>query len=98
MDRLRQWGDVLASDLRSSVRALVAAPGFALTVVSTLAIGLAATTAVFSVVHAVLLSPLPYPEPDRLVSIARTARGLRGPASIQKFAWWRDHAGAFDHL
>jgi hypothetical protein len=44
-------------------------PGFALTAVLTLALGIALTTAMYSVVHAVLVRPLPYPEPDRIVAV-----------------------------
>jgi putative ABC transport system permease protein len=73
-------------------------PGVTLAAISALAIGIGANTAVFSVVNAVLRRPLPYPGADRLVSISRTARGLRGPASIPKFTLWRERNRTLDSL
>ena len=58
------------SRLRQTVRRLLRAPGFAITVVLTLALGIGATTAMFSWVHTVLLQPLPVPEPERLVNLS----------------------------
>src|SRR5580658_7205535 len=62
----------LLNDFRYALRQLRRAPGFALTAVVTLALGLGASAAVYSVIHSVLLSPLPYAEPDRLVGVAFT--------------------------
>jgi putative ABC transport system permease protein len=59
----------LVTDLRHAARRLRARPGFTLTTVLTLATGIGATTATFSVVHPVLLQPLPYPEPRRILSL-----------------------------
>ena len=66
----------LFQDLKLAVRRLLKAPGFSLTVVSLLALGIGTTTALFSVVDGVLLRPLPYPNPDRLVFLQETSTGL----------------------
>ncbi|MEJ7809546.1 MAG: ABC transporter permease [Gemmatimonadaceae bacterium] len=67
-ERARTLEDV-AADVRYALRGLRRRPGFALTAILTLALGIGTTSAVFSAVNAVLLSPLPYPEPERLVRI-----------------------------
>jgi putative ABC transport system permease protein len=69
----------LLSDLRHAARGLRRRPGLALTGLLTLAIGIGATTAMFSVVHATLLRPLPYDEPDRLMLVHLTAPGRVAP-------------------
>ena len=67
---------------RMSFRLLTQRPAFAAAMLMTLALGIGAPTAIFSVVHAVLLRPLPYPEPDRVVSFRIEARGPRGSAAF----------------
>ena len=64
------WLETLARDFGYAIRMMRRAPGFTATVVLTLGLGIGTTTAIFSVVNAVLLRPLPYPEPHRLVHIA----------------------------
>jgi len=68
------WIEQLTRDLRLAARMMIRTPGYALTAVVTLAIGIGATTAVFSVVNAVLIRPLPYPDPDGLIGIWHSAR------------------------
>jgi predicted permease len=69
--------ETLARDVRLSVRSMARTPVVTLAVLATLAIGIGANTAIFSVVHGVLIRPLPYPDADRLVSISHTSPVLR---------------------
>jgi predicted permease len=72
------------ADLKLVFRRLRKSPGFSITVLLTLAIGIGANTAVFSVLNSVLLKPLPYPEPDRLVQIWLAAPGAGGLSNFTK--------------
>ncbi len=67
--------DILRQDLRYAARTLARAPGFALTTIAVTAIGIGANTAAFSVTDFVLLRPLPFPQPDRIVKIYETVPG-----------------------
>jgi hypothetical protein len=79
-----QWSmlESVLADLRLTLRRLRKAPGFAATVLLTLAIGIGANTAVFSVINSVLLKPLPYPDSDRLVALWLDAPGAGGLANF----------------
>ncbi|HSR41903.1 MAG TPA: ABC transporter permease, partial [Longimicrobiales bacterium] len=86
-------------DLRFALRGLRRTPGPTLVAVLTLAVGIGATTAMFSVVHGVLLRPLPYPEPHRLVSAWEVSpSGVLLPGSYANFADWRQGSGALEAL
>jgi putative ABC transport system permease protein len=90
----------LWQDLRYGVRMLMKRPGFALVVALTLGLGIGANTAVFSVVDAVLLKPLPYAEPERLVVIygGFLASGDKMVASAPEFYDYREQTQSFDSL
>lgn len=85
--RAFRWLDDLRRDLRYAVRGFARTPAFALAVVLTLALGIGANAALFSVVYGVLLRPLPYREADRLVLVQReqTMAGARRPVPVTFF-------------
>src|SRR5258706_4884086 len=80
------WG-VLKQNLSYSIRTLWKNKGFTVTAVLTLALGIGATTAIFSVVHAVF-EPMPYPKPDQLVMVWSKARGGRNSVAAGDFPAW----------
>jgi predicted permease len=84
------WWDRLVQDVRFGLRMLRGNPGFSVVIILTLAIGIGANTAIYSVVHAVLLRPLPFPEPDRLVFLSEgTADIPEMYFSMADLADWR---------
>ncbi len=93
------WLDALAQDARHGLRVIRRSPAFSLAAVATLAVGIGASTAVFSVVDLLLFRSLPYPRADRLVSV-----GFSGPIDANEFnvgnAYldWRDHQRVFSAL
>lgn len=88
--------DILLQDVRYSARKLARAPGFTLVAVLTLALAIGATTAVFSVVNGVLLKPLPFADPERLVRVGTTtADGRMTSMSPLDFIDYRDQSRAF---
>src|SRR5580692_4904385 len=93
----------LLQDLRFAIRQLRKSPGFAITTIVTLALGIGATTAIFSLVNAVLLRPLPFPQQDRLVALENLDVPAQGAAvpehlSYPDFLDWRKQQHSFSVL
>src|SRR5262245_48831136 len=77
-------------DLRFGARMLMKRPGFTLIAALTLALGIGANTAIFSVINTVLLKPLPYAESERLMAVWEVRKnGARGSVSYPNFVDWR---------
>jgi predicted permease len=92
--------DVLRQDLRYAWRSLVKSPGFAMVVVLTLAVGIGANTAIFSVLHAVVLRDLPYRDADRLALLwtMNLRQNLRDGSSYLNFRDWKEMSHAFEDM
>jgi hypothetical protein len=91
----------LARDLQYAARTLRASPAFTIAAALTLAIGIGANTAIFSAVDGVLLKPLPFANPDRIVTLWQTdpANGItRGAVAPANFLDWRERSHAFDAM
>src|SRR5215471_4632075 len=88
--------DTLLQDIRLALRKLRQNPGFAAVAIATLALGIGANTAIFSVIDRVLLQPLPFSHPDRLVRLMlKFPDGSAQSVSIPKFMAWKQHTQAF---
>jgi len=91
--------NTLLADLRHAVRLLIQSPTFTAIAVLTLALGIGATTALFSVVNGVLLNPLAYPHSDRLMVIYATIAGLdSAPIEYPNFLDWQRDSRLFASL
>src|SRR5207253_2780140 len=84
-----RWLDETARDIHFALRGIRGSPGFAAAAILTLALGIGANCLMFSVVDATLFRPLPFREPERLVSVWGSARGGVGMASNPAFQKWR---------
>jgi putative ABC transport system permease protein len=88
-----------ASDLKHAFRTFRKTPGFTATAVAALALGIGCNTAIFSVVDAVLLKPLPYPDADRIVVLMNSSPQGNGPAaSVPKYNVWRAQTQALEDI
>ena len=91
-----------AHDIRYAGRILIKSPTFAAVAVLTLALGIGANTAIFTVVNALLLRPLPYRSPDRLVTVWQDLRARGGPqdewATPGNYADWRSETRLFESI
>src|SRR5688572_32257626 len=87
-------------DLRQGFRLLFRAPGFAVSAILTLALGIGATTALFTVVNAVLLEPLPFPDSNKLIQVWRSELSALtyGSASYARYLDWRTNQRVFTDL
>jgi hypothetical protein len=91
--------DTLARDLRFSLRTLTRNPGFTCVAVLTIALGIGANSAMFSVVQGVILAPLPFPEPDRLVFLWQNRPGVpQLEASYPNFEDWQRTSRSFSSM
>ena len=86
------------NDLRFAFRQLRKSPGFTIIAVLTLALGIGANSAIFSVVNHVLLRPLPYPHPERLVYLNEVAGGTNTSIALPDYVDWRKDSTSFEHL
>lgn len=85
-------------DLAFAVRKLRKSPGFTIAVILTLGVGIGINVALYSIIHAVLLSELPYPAPDRLVAISETSGGVVSPTSYPDYLDWRAAQRSFEDI
>jgi predicted permease len=113
--RLRLWSETLADlsagafeehrrmtlqDIRISMRRQLAQPGFTMVAIASLALGIGANTAIFSVTHATMLAPLPFRDPDRVVMIMSRQEGTasRGTVTSADFLDWRSRSASFAQM
>ena len=97
--RWTTWLADLRQDVVAGLRQFRKAPGFTAAAVLTIALGIGATTAIFGVVHAVVLRPLPFAEPDRIAFVTEFWRDQRSDVSVGNFVDWRAAStDMFSHL
>jgi putative ABC transport system permease protein len=93
------WLETILQDLRYGIRVLARNPGFTVVAVLTLALGIGANTAIFTVIDAVLLQPLPYPDPGRVVRVTEfMPQSGRSTVLAPEYAAWEKEEKVFDHF
>jgi len=101
------WGwapfERFAQDVRHAIRQLLRAPGFSIVAVATLALGIGTTTAIFTIVYDVMLRPLPFAQPDRLVTVEEKVAEWSNiypvlPVSANHFTFWQRHNRSIDSM
>jgi hypothetical protein len=95
---IREWLADLGQDTVLALRLYRRSPGFTAGAVLTLALGLGAATSVFSIVHAVVLKPFPFPDPDRVLLVYTTWRGGMSDASVGNYEYIRRRTTTLEHL
>src|ERR1700733_10722374 len=99
VERGMPWLETLAQDLRFAVRMLAKSPAFTAIAILTLALGIGGNTAIFSIVNGVLLNPLPFPQPDRLVALHESKPNFEnGAISYPNFLDWRKDNRTFSSM
>src|ERR1051325_7645193 len=94
----RSWIESLVQDVRHAVRALSRHPGFAAAAIAALALGIGANAAMFSVVNAVLVRPLPFSDPDRLVYLRELVNQAPGPVLTRHYDAFARENRSFEGL
>jgi len=93
------WVEDAWRDLRFAIRSLAKTPGFAITAIIVLAVGIGANTAIFSVINTILLKPLSYPVPESLVQLINISpRGTYNGANVPKFNIWHQQSTIFQYV
>ena len=90
--------ETLWQDIRYGARMLAKSPGFTAVALLTLALGIGANTAIFSVVNAVLLRPLPYKDAQRLMLVWETFHGRRAGVTAPDFKDWSEQQSVFEQM